>query len=375
MNQIGNINFDFSMADESFALSLYSRWERFFTQKIEPVADELLHRFDIESDYIEIKELNIEIGELDEEEFDEKFPLIFREKLEEALLKCFSQPQQTGISIKKTSRTENACELLFCFLIHGSLPWSTPPAYRNIHTLFMEVIRSEGQQLKHFLHTYGHYSGLQQRLVYQLEDKELEAGVKLLNSSEGDFICSYVSLLNQHHRQSPISPVSAADHRTMVWTVVYSYLLNDTDSHFNQKSFLRHTISRLATARNSTYEILLQSLTEHIEALYDISPSSAGFLSLLLELKQTRKEKQDETDSHFTDTSSVLSEKLKYRRAASVFCLASKRLYCLFCSSFRRLSEFSVLRKSYNIGRSSMAAMVGRSSSDSKRLAIRFRSP
>lgn len=298
------------MTNEQFVQSLYGRWEMFFAQKIEPIIDELLNRFDIQTDYIEIESLDLEIGIFLESEFEEKFPVIFRERLEEALLKCFHQPEQTNISIKQISDKENICELFFYFLIHGSLPWSTPSQYKNIHMLFMEVLHAEPQKLKYFLQTYGHYSGLQERLIYQLGDNELEAGVNLLRSSESVFICSYVKFLTQRCKQPEEPAISSIKHRNIVWNVVYSYLLSDTGSYFNRKIFLEHTITRLATAHNITYSYLLQVLTSELETFSTTISPSRGLYALLMELKQTciEKENKKKSSKHSDDYSSVIDQ-------------------------------------------------------------------
>ncbi len=300
------------MQNEQFAQSLYSRWDTFFAQKFEHIADEILIRHDIQSDYIEIKQLDIEIGTLLEDEFDEKFPIILREKMEEALLKCLHHPQQAQTIVKKISHSESISDLLFYFLLHGTLPWHTPTPYRDIQTLFMEVFKTKSEDLKQFLQTYGHYSGLQERLTYQLGDQALEAGTSLLKSAESIFICSYVRFLINRYKQieNPVIPLT--EHRHLVWKIVYSYLLNDAGSHFNRKTFLEHTITRLATGHNITYDYLLQIIASELKSHSSEIQPSTSLLSLLLELKQAWEERQlQKSKLNIPEYCSALLEKLR----------------------------------------------------------------
>lgn len=312
MNQIGKIEFNFSAQNELFVQSLYGRWDIFFAQSIEHVADELLTRYATQSDYIEITRLDIEIGTLPEEEFEEKFPVIFREKMEEALLKCLHYPQQAQTSVRKMRHTESISELLFYFLLHGILPWNTPVQYRDIHILFMDVLKTEPGKFKQFLQTYGHYSSLQDRLVFQLGDQELEAGVRLLKSAESSFICSYVqSLINRYKQlESPLIP--PAEHRNLAWRIVYSYLLSDAGSHYNRKAFLEYTIVRLAAGHNVAYDYLLQIITTEIEIYSsEIQPSTSLYF-LLLELRKAWEDKQwQKVKFNSSEHSSVLLENEK----------------------------------------------------------------
>lgn len=82
------------------------------------------------------------------------------------------------------SSAENLLDILCRFLLHGTLPWSTESRYRSFPALFLAVLSGYAAELKRFLFTYGHYTALQQRLVWHLEDPQLERGVRLLAPAE-----------------------------------------------------------------------------------------------------------------------------------------------------------------------------------------------
>lgn len=288
MNQITLLKFDFTMQNEDFARSLYGRWDSFFASCFEQVVDKVLTLYSPLQEHLEIDLLELDLGTIQEEELDEQFPLLLREKLEEALSKCVfdSTVQQ---SVKRISTTENAFQLLCWFLLNGSLAWNAQQQYKNLSQLFISVLQSHSKELKQFLLTYGHYSTLQQRLVYQFQQPELEAGVLLLAPGESRFIVSYVQLLQQKYKLISKPTLRETDHRLAVWKVVYAYLLTNRSSYFNKKSFVAQTITQLAGEYNTNYQVLLEVFSRELS-------NYAAQETFLPELFQVLSELQKELD-------------------------------------------------------------------------------
>ncbi|MBP1638830.1 MAG: hypothetical protein H6Q17_413 [Bacteroidetes bacterium] len=288
MNQIALLKFDFTMQNEDFARSLYGRWDSFFASGFERVADKVLTLYSPPNEHLEIELLELDLGTILEDELDEQFPLRLREKLEEALSKCVfdSTVQQ---SVKRISGTENGFQLLCRFLLNGSMSWNAQQQYKNLSQLFMVVLQSHSRELKQFLLTYGHYSSLQQRLVYQFQQPELEAGVRLLAPGESRFIVSYVQLLQQKYKLISKPALPETDHRLAVWKVVYAYLLTNRSSYFNKKSFVAETITQLAGEYNTSYQALLELFSSELS-------NCAVQENLLPELFQVLGELQKELD-------------------------------------------------------------------------------
>lgn len=288
MNAIGEIKFDFRMENKAFACSLYGQWEEFFSQHLETVFDRVLEKYDAENSVTEIERLELDLGEIEEAFFHTNFPLRLQEKLEEAIMKHLlhsHSPRQARIS-----EQAYLFDVLCRFLLHGSLPWSITEKYRNLCTLFLEVLKNNGKQLKSFLQTYGHYSSLQRRLVYQLDDPSLEKGVRLLVPGESVFICSYFRLLKEKYKKLLQPSVRESDYRNAAWLVIYAYLLTNRSSYFNRKSFIATTIRQLATNYNLSYEHFLTLLTAQLEVLGNRETLPSDLYLILYQLKQELSE-------------------------------------------------------------------------------------
>ncbi len=291
MNQIGNITFDFSMQNEQFARNLYGRWDHFFLHKFEKIADELLLKYDKQSEIIEIESLSLDLGTFSEEEFDDHFPVVLKEKMEEVLLKYLLSDQKK-ISIKRSTDSNYCFDLLAYFLLHGSLPWNAANKYKDIRALFLEVLQNESIKLKQFLSTYGHYTSLQQRLVYQLNDPELEKGVNLLSPGSAEFIISYLHLLKAKYKEIEYSDIRESDYRNTVWLVIYAYLLNNRSSYFDKKSFIAQTILDLAGKYNLSYDRMLYLITNELQQYKIALAMSVELFTILLQLQKELSEKQ-----------------------------------------------------------------------------------
>lgn len=280
MHQIGSIHFDFRMQSETFARDLYGRWDRFYANCFESVADEVLDQFNQPDREIEIEKLELDLGRMAEDALDTQFPLRLREKLAEALVQCFNGSEESQ-KPNIITKAENALQFLCMFLLHGTLPWNVKQEHRDIHQLFRSVLRENADAFRQFLQTYGHYTSLQQRLVYQLDDPELEKGIYVLSSGSAGFIISYIRLLQVKYKEMEQPGIREKDYHDSVWLVVYAYLLTQRSSYFDKKSFIGQTILQLSARYHVSYDSLLTLLTQELEAFHKKQSVSIELLRIL----------------------------------------------------------------------------------------------
>lgn len=116
MTTIDNISFDFVITDEPFVQGLYADWDNFCRLCVEKVVDECLSAYSKEKVLHEIETLDLDLGNILEDDFYQEFPRRLREELLKSLplwdIQSESQKEKT-----ETSRLEN---LLF-YLEHGYL--------------------------------------------------------------------------------------------------------------------------------------------------------------------------------------------------------------------------------------------------------------
>lgn len=307
MNVIGNIKFDIRMQNEQFARDLYARWDSFCAKHIEPVADEVLSRHDNPAEILEISRLELDLNNFDEEDFYLRFPIIFKEKLDEELARRTYyntipdfrvNMKKDGISdpdtpvVKKSSVSHYTFEILAYFLLHGTLPPTAENKYKDIRKLFQEVLKNNGAGLKKFLFTYGHYTSLQERLVYQLDDPALEQTIGLLEPGSGEFITSYVKLLRAKYKKIEQPGINESNYRNTVWFVIYAYMLGNQGSWFSRKHFVMQTVLQLAARYNIHYDRLLELITNELEQFVRSLSIPPDLFRILGQLRDEWHEKQ-----------------------------------------------------------------------------------
>lgn len=129
MTVIDRISFDFNMADEMFARSLYANWDEFCQHCVTDILEDFFAAYDNMETFLEIPSLKLDLGNISEEEFFEVFPIRLREELEKNFLLFkesgrtnSTEPDDAGLTREK--RVGN----LLHYLKHGfCLPeWERP---------------------------------------------------------------------------------------------------------------------------------------------------------------------------------------------------------------------------------------------------------
>ena len=119
MIRIEHISFEFTAPDEGFAQGLYADWDGFCRRCFEHVAEECLAPYGDDRALHELDRLDLDLGNIPEDNFYNEFPRRLREELLKALPPLYGLHTQADSSKTAASRSRN----LFFYLEHGhSLP-------------------------------------------------------------------------------------------------------------------------------------------------------------------------------------------------------------------------------------------------------------
>lgn len=183
MNSISKIDFSFHALDEAFVRNLYIDWDSFYRDSFDAVVDEFLSRHNEEGGLLRFDNLELNLGNIPQEDFYQLFPIRLREELERVFL---FQSAKTGAHesfIDQISR-RLAClrfylEKGFCptewedaeFNLDKEIHFLLPYAPAHIARLFHESIRQPNQlyRIKWNLSNelFGHL------MLFWLEDKSI----------------------------------------------------------------------------------------------------------------------------------------------------------------------------------------------------------
>lgn len=136
MTVIDKISLRLRMADEQFAKELYADWDDFCRNSVTDIMDEFFARYETKDAYIEISRLDLDLGNIPQEEFYGLFPVRLREALERCFTRTMSETGYANTGLQETeSMTVNTVtyvgekrfENLLHYLVYGfCLPqWGT----------------------------------------------------------------------------------------------------------------------------------------------------------------------------------------------------------------------------------------------------------
>ncbi|GGG92434.1 hypothetical protein GCM10007415_29020 [Parapedobacter pyrenivorans] len=284
MNQIAELYHLFDTQDESFAHKLYGRWDTFFEMHVLPIMESVIDAHEQSGMTIHLKRLEVDLGVINPDRFDEDFPVRLRERLEEALRDVLAA-DAPEVSYQRLTAEADDLEVLCHLLLHGSLPWHARGSQRSLKSLYTDVLKTYARQFKRFLQRYGHFTSLQERLAFQLRDEEIVQTIRLLVPADSAFICTYAHLVITKYRLIERPDTKQSDYRRAVWRIVLGYLLTDRGSYFDRKAFLKHTIGGLAAKYNVNYQTLVQLVTTQLDHYLSRQHKSIELLLILRELK------------------------------------------------------------------------------------------
>lgn len=304
MITIGTVKFDFKAGNEPFVQDLYKRWDRFFEVNFEKVASDVLQPYDQENEMITIESLPIDLGMVQEEDFDRQFAERLRCALTDYLRGCLdgrNDSEDVGVGVRRITVGKSALEILSFYLLHGCFPYQTEAKYTNPSFLLEWVIATESYRFREFLEAYGHYDFLYQRLAFQFRDEELEKIVDVVRPSESKFVNLYARVQIGSYTSLKRTDIGKNDYRNTVWILILAYILSETQGHFDRKQLIIYTLGGIASHLNVSFENLLLMLTDELDKLEQKVEQLPEFWSILKELETEVKNSLRRRDGQAAD--------------------------------------------------------------------------
>lgn len=292
MITIGTAKFDLKTSNEPFAQTLNTRWDSFFHTCFECVVNEVLSFYDQTDSVITINSLPLDLGSIEEEQFEKQFAIRLREVLEQYCKENLWKQQNTDIvkeGVRIISVAKNAFDMLSFFLLHGYFPFTVNQDHVDLSLLLKQVINEEAYRFREFLNSYGHYDFLCRRMVFQFTDDELERIVNIVQPSESKFVILYVRVQIRAYDTFKRPDITHDKYREVVWTLVLAYLFAESGGYFNRKQIVLHTIRGLAAHLNLALGEVVQVLTESLRELEPTVEQLPELWAILKEIRQDMK--------------------------------------------------------------------------------------
>lgn len=289
MVKVETVYFDFRVEEEVFAHRLYGEWDHFYRTSFEKVAEEVCARYDVAGELLVFETITLELGNLTETEFYEKFPLRLTDCLE-AFFRNYLLSEDGRKRLAETVRTDGrVVGWLIGYLLEGHLNWEIPDEYRNLSYLLEKAVGEKGGELAFSLRRYGEREIMRKRLVLQFADRELERIVAVTEPSQHLFINGYVRFLRGMYRVWKHPEMTAGNYREVVWMLVFAYLLYEGKDFFSRKQFVYRTVAGLAAHYNIGFTELLARLVRRVEELMERQAVAPELLRILVGIQREQQ--------------------------------------------------------------------------------------
>lgn len=306
MITIGTLKLDLVADREPFVHDLYGRWDTFNRTSLEGIVDEILSRYDTEDELIRIESLDLDLGELEEDEFYEQFPRRLAERLDETFASYLRSKEEHPDRIAVVPIRQSWLEVFTYYMSHGYWPWLEEERLTLLE-LLDKLVRTSSIELSHFLREKGKALTIRKRLVFQLDDIYQERLVHVVVPSESSFINTYARFLQDSYPEIKRPEIGKNDYRNAIWIILWGYLLSQDQGYFNRKQMVTYALRELSGYYSIYFVDLLGMLTYDLDKFASTRLFMPELLSLLKDIRlETLSEKE------FTKNLSLFSlEELK----------------------------------------------------------------
>ena len=292
MITIGTLKLDLVADREPFVHDLYGRWDTFNRTSLEGIVDEILSRYDTEDELIRIESLDLDLGELEEDEFYEQFPRRLAERLDETFASYLPSKEEHPDRIAVVPIRQSWLEVFTYYMSHGYWPWLEEERLTSPE-LLDKLVRTSSIELSHFLREKGKALTIRKRLVFQLDDIYQERLVHVVVPSESSFINAYARFLQDSYPEIKRPEIGKNDYRNAIWIILWGYLLSQDQGYFNRKQMVTYALRELSGYYSIYFVDLLGMLTYDLDKFASTRLFMPELLSLLKDIRlETLSEKE-----------------------------------------------------------------------------------
>lgn len=215
---------EFQAPDQQGARELQELVSHVYKTKVAPLLNKVCERYDQEDVVIQIENLEIDLGVLEEESITEELPLkieaLFEEELNKRIFYLGKEGFNSNTADKRLLVTKSELNSFLYFLQFGTFKWDGNPSGKKFNTLFDELYRSSKNELKQGLFSALNQQNARKRLIYHLDQKQLKSAFSLLVSQkEYTESVRLIEELKKIHRVRCFSNKSNIAFNLAIWEV------------------------------------------------------------------------------------------------------------------------------------------------------------
>ncbi|MDQ3109390.1 MAG: contractile injection system tape measure protein [Bacteroidota bacterium] len=188
--------------------------------------------------------------------------------------------------VKNTEHTliQQHFRIFAYFLLHGSLPPGPSVSLPVFDKLVADVLSVMPENFAATLRSSARFPGVLERFAERSKEKTIEQVIKVLEPENAALIIDYSHTLTSIQEKEQLVPIPLKEFKTDKWVFMLRYLLVDRGSHFNNRSFIRSTLTQMAAHYNTAYSKLVALFASVADKQARTRSRTSSLPAILLEL-------------------------------------------------------------------------------------------
>lgn len=281
---IQQLRFNIGFSRKEKGYELQNRISRLYHQQLHRLLNDFFYKTVPENTLIRKDSLVLDLGSLSYNELETalperlekvlaaQFPLLAGEKNERPATENFeSVPAEAGYET-----------LLEFFLNTGTLPWQAAlQPHLTWQVMLQELYQHDRDALGGLLYKLGHSQPARIRLAFQSTEEDMQRIITAIEPVEAPFILAYKNKIAAIQQEKQLVRSDAAGFRQAVAYFILTYLLEEKESLFSKRSFIKNVLYQMAAHYNISFTGLLEVLYEALPVAIPSAQSSDSLFALV----------------------------------------------------------------------------------------------
>jgi len=273
------------VTSEELALALQPRMGDFNRQYLLPVMERVFDDLGEQAWQIRISRLDLDLGDVPFDRFEEVVPERFNSELRRALEEALRR-QHNGPTADNYSQTLSASrlELFEYYLREGTLPFWASDSVFSFEQLVSELAEGQCAGLVRVIKQHAYQRSTLERIVLQLGEGMLRRLLQVLEPKYAALIITCLTDLRLIHRVEPVVELSENEFARSLWILVLTYVLQEPGSQFNRKALVESLLEGIARTEGVNYQQIVLALDLGLQQTMKSWPLESSLPAIVSEI-------------------------------------------------------------------------------------------
>lgn len=261
---ISQVSFDLGFFSAEKNHELQERVSRLFHTEISRQIDLLFSEAIADDEILQIKQLSLELGEINYEDIEKDLPERIIASLKEKITGFKNESPKASGNYKLVDSISYKLNAIEHYLLTGNLLRKNRDMDPGIENYLVDLLKENTPLLIKLLKKTGKKEHARTRIAYQFEEKTIVNIINTLEPAYKQVISNYTTELEL--AESPVNSIQAQaeDFKRARYFFALTYLLVEKGSVFNTRNFVRSLIKQLSAHYNMAYREFLLMITRQI---------------------------------------------------------------------------------------------------------------